>query len=81
MLGTVADLMRMGYFVELKQVDKDTSMRAKIPFSVSDASADELKRYQIDAVPVLLIGDLKKQTFAKIQGYHGAQEIAESLKH
>jgi len=81
MLGTVADLMRMGYWVELKQVDKDTSMRAKIPFAVSDASADELKRYQIEAVPVLLIGDLKKQTFAKIQGYHGAQEISESLKH
>ena len=81
MLGTVADLMRMGYWVELKQVDKDTSIRAKIPFTVSDASPEELKQYQIEAVPVLLIGDLKKQTFAKIQGYHGAQEIENSLKH
>ncbi len=81
MLGTVADLMRMGYFVELKQVDKDTSMRAKIPFAVSDADPAELKRYQIEAVPVLLIGDLKKQTFSKIQGYHGAQDIVGSLKH
>jgi hypothetical protein len=79
MLGTVADLMRMGYWVELKQVDKDTSIRAKIPFSVSDASPQELKQYQIEAVPVLLIGNLKKQNFAKVQGYHEAREIIESL--
>jgi len=79
MLGTVADLMRMGYWVELKQIDKDTSIRSKIPFTVSDASPDELKRYQIDAVPVLLIGDLKHQTFSKVQGYHSYQEVVSAL--
>lgn len=79
MLGTVAELMRMGYWVELKQVDKDTAIRAKIPFAVSDADPAELKRYQIDSVPVLLIGDLKKQTFSKIQGYHDVREIVGAL--
>jgi len=75
MLGTVAELMRMGYWVELKQVDKDTSIRAKIPFAVSDAAPEELKRYQIESVPLLLVGNLKKQTFSKIQGYHEAREV------
>lgn len=80
MLGTVAELMRMGYWVELKQIDKDTSIRAKIPFAVSDAAPDELKRYQIDSVPVLLIGDLKKSTFSKVQGYHPTSDVINALK-
>ena len=80
MLGTVAALMKMGYWVELKQVDKDTSIRSKIPFSVSDATPEELKKYQIESVPVLLVGDLKHGTFSKIQGYHEAREVLAVLK-
>ncbi|MGK5085167.1 hypothetical protein WDW37_17910 [Bdellovibrionota bacterium FG-1] len=51
---TVRELSALGYWIEFRQVDRDDSARAKIPFPVSPASFDELKRYGIESVPVTL---------------------------
>jgi len=79
MMGTVSELAAMGYFVEIRQVDQDRSVRARIPFPVVDASAQELKIYGIQSVPVLLIGDLKKKTYFKMEGYQAASTVLSTL--
>ncbi len=79
MMGTVRELMQLGYWVELRQIDDDVSARAKIPFAVASATPEELKRYQIESVPVLLVGNLKKQSFFKIQGYQPSAEVLKVL--
>ncbi len=79
MMGTVRELMRLGYWVELRQIDGDVSARARIPFAVTSATPEELKRYQIESVPVLLVGNLKTQSFSKIQGYQPTAEVVKVL--
>lgn len=79
MLGTVSELASRGYYVELRQTDQDRSIRAQIPFPVADASPQELKSYGIQAVPVLLVGDLKRGTFSKMQGYQPTSQVISAL--
>jgi hypothetical protein len=79
MLGTVSELASRGYYVELRQTDQDRSIRAQIPFPVADASPQELKSYGIQAVPVLLVGDLKRGTFSKMQGYQPTAQVISAL--
>lgn len=76
---TIRELYGMGYWIELRQVDRDESARARIPYPVSQASPDELKRYGIESVPVLLIGDLKAKSFFKVQGDQTAAAILGAL--
>ena len=80
MLGTMADLSRQGYWVELKQIDSDVKARASIPFAVTGATPSELKQYQIQSVPLLLVGDLKRQTFFKISGYQTTSSVLATLR-
>ena len=80
MLGTMTELAHMGYWIELRQIDANTSVRAHIPLPVSDASRKELSQYQIQAVPLLLVGDLKKRTFFKIQGYQSTDAVLQALR-
>jgi glutaredoxin len=61
MLGTMADLQTRGYFVEARQVDKDTRDLAGIAIPVEQAQAAEMKEKEIQSVPVLLVGDLAKK--------------------
>lgn len=76
---TIRDLSAQGYWIELKQVDRDEVARARIPFPVSPASPDELKRYGIESVPVLLVGDLQKKAFFKLPGYQPTNNVLASL--
>ncbi len=80
MMGTVRELMELGYWVELRQTDSDVSARSRIPFAVTSATPEELKRYQIETVPVLLVGNLKTQSFSKIQGYQPTAEVLRALR-
>ena len=77
---TIRELSAMGYWIELRQVDRDESARAKIPFPVSPASPDELKRYGIESVPVLLIGDLKARSFFKMQGDQTSSAVLAAIQ-
>jgi hypothetical protein len=80
MMTTLGELSRLGYEIELRQIDSDLSARSKIPFQVSSASPSELKQYQISAVPVLLVGDIKRQTFFKLQGYQPKEAVLQALQ-
>ena len=76
---TIRELSALGYWIELRQVDRDESARAKIPFPVSPANPTELKQYGIESVPVLLVGDLQKKSFFKMQGYQTAAAVMGAL--
>lgn len=65
--------------MELRQIDQDRSIRARIPFPVTDATTEELKTYGIQAVPVLLVGDLKKKTYFKVDGFQSTPAILSAL--
>lgn len=80
MMGTLSELAARGYFVELRQVDKDRSTRSRIPFPVADATPEELKTYGVEAVPVLLVGDLKNKSFFKMQGYQTVPAVLAGLQ-
>lgn len=80
MMGTVRELMQLGYWIELRQIDGDVSARSRIPFAVTSATPEELKRYQIESVPVLLVGNLKTQSFSKIQGYQPTTSVLAALQ-
>lgn len=79
MIGTISELSKLGYFFELRQVDRDKSKVSHIPFPISDAQAGELQLYGIQAVPVLLVGDLKKETYFKMEGYQTASAVIAAL--
>lgn len=78
---TIPQLSSMGYWIELKQVDRDESARARIPFPVSGANPEELKQYRIESVPVLLVGDIQKKSFFKMQGYQDSRSVLAALSH
>ena len=77
---TIHELSDLGYWIELRQVDHDEAARARIPFPVNPASSDELKRYRIESVPVLVIGDLKAKSFFKMQGYQASPAVLSALQ-
>jgi hypothetical protein len=79
MMGTMSELAAHGYYVELRQVDRDRSTRAKIPFPVTDATPEELKTYGVQAVPVLLVGDLQRKSYSKMEGFQPYSVVAGAL--
>lgn len=76
---TLRELAGLGYWIELRQVDRDASVRARIPFPVTSATPQELKQYGIESVPVLLVGDLKARSFFKMQGDQSAAAVVAAL--
>lgn len=79
MMGTLRSLAQQGFLIELKQVDKDTQVRGRIPFPVIELLPNELKQYQIETVPTLLVGDLVSSSYFKIQGYQTEQSVLAAI--
>ena len=77
---TIRELTGLGFWIELRQVDHDESVRKRIPFQISPAAPDELKRYGIESVPVLLVGDLKARSFFKMQGDQDTRSVLGALQ-
>lgn len=75
MIQTAQSLSQKGLWIELKQIDQDSRARERIPFPVTSASTAELKQYQIESVPLLLVGDLRSRTYFKIQGYQTEESV------
>jgi hypothetical protein len=80
MMKTIGELSQLGFWIELRQVDSDLSIRSQIPFPVSSATPKELKQYQIEGVPLLLVGDLKRGTFFKIQGEQPTDAVLQAIR-
>ncbi|MFK7824828.1 MAG: hypothetical protein AB8G05_11765 [Oligoflexales bacterium] len=78
MLSTVQELQKMGYFIEVRQID-DKKPSFAIPFLVRQASKDELLDKKIDSWPLLFVADTKNQLIYRINGYQTSQNIMNIL--
>ena len=79
MLGTMAELQGRGYLVEAKQVDHNTDALAGISIPVEQASQSEIQTKDIQSVPVLLVGDLKRKVVYRMNGYQTTAQVLTAL--
>ena len=78
MMATMKDLQELGYYGELRQVDKNRP-NFSLPFTVSQASPEELKTRQITSWPVLFIADTDKKLIYRVNGYQTTEQIQQIL--
>lgn len=75
MMQTLAELSEKGFFVEAKQIDRLPFDSRGLPFAISPAAPDEVKRHGVASVPFLLVGDLKDKLVYKMAGYKSVSDI------
>lgn len=79
MMGTLSELQAKGFFVEARQIDRN-GKTPKLPFPSEMASPAELKQKEIQSVPLLLVGDLKKKVVYRITGFKTADEVLNAMR-
>jgi len=79
MFATMEALRQKGFFVEARQVDLNPRGVTKLPFPTEQATKDEISRKEIQNVPVLLIGDLKRKLVYRLTGYQSTEDVLEVL--
>ncbi|MBM4253407.1 MAG: hypothetical protein FJ146_15670 [Deltaproteobacteria bacterium] len=79
MFGTVNDLVSRGYFVEARQIDRGPleGIRSQVP--VVQASDGDVQKFRVDAVPLLLIADLKSGTVLRQKGFVETEQLFREL--
>lgn len=80
MFGTLSELQTKGFFVEAKQLDRENAQVRTLPFPVDLAALDEAKQKNIQSVPLLLIGDLKKQVVYRLTGFQPTNEVLKAIQ-
>lgn len=75
MFETLNDLQDRGYFVEARQVDSGPLDQIRSHVAIIPAKSAELKHYNIAAVPLLLIGDLKTKKVYRQSGFMTPEQI------
>ena len=78
MMQTMIDLQKMGYFVEIRQIDK---RKVALPFPITHVNQKELQDKQIKSWPVLLIGDLVAKKVYRLDGYRHTSEVILAMKN
>lgn len=78
MMGTLSELQEKGFFVEARQVDPN-GKPPRLPFPSEMASPAELKTKEIQSVPLLLVGDLKKKVVYRLTGYQTTNDVLNAL--
>jgi len=80
MFQTLADLQAKGFFVEAKQLDREKGPVRSLPFPADFASPDEIKQKNIQGVPLLLIGDLKKKVVYRLNGFQTTTDVLKTIQ-
>lgn len=80
MIKTMRELQRIGYYVELRQIDNDFSETKKLPLLLKKATKEEVSKNQVQSVPLLLIGNKKEKTFFRLSGYRTTKEVMAVIK-
>ncbi len=80
MFQTLYDLQKNGYFVEARQVDSDPRGLEGLGVPVARVAPGEVQAKDIQSVPVLLIGDLKKKEVYRLTGYQSTANVLAALK-
>jgi hypothetical protein len=80
MFETLNDLQDRGYFVEARQVDNGPLDQIKAHVPVVSAKAGELRQYNVTAVPLLLIGDLKNKKVYRQSGFMTPEQVIAQIR-
>ena len=75
MFETLNDLQDRGYLVEARQVDRGSLEHIKSNVAIVSASSAEVKKQNIAAVPLLLIGDLRNKKVYRQSGFMTPEQI------
>jgi hypothetical protein len=78
MMATVKDLQDQGFYVEVRQIDREKPS-FPVPFPAAFASKEELVERKINSWPVLFVGDTAKQLVYRIDGYQPTPSILNVL--
>ncbi len=81
MFETLNDLQDRGYFVEARQVDQGSLAGIKSNVAIAQASPQELKKFNVTAVPLLLIGDLKAKKVYRQSGFMTPEQVLSAIRH
>ena len=80
MFETLSTLQSKGFYVEARQVDAG-KYGLSLPFPVEMASKNEIREKDIQAVPLLLVGDLNRKVVYRMQGYQNVESVFARLKN
>jgi hypothetical protein len=80
MFATLNDLQDRGYFVEARQVDRGSLLHIKSMVPIVAASSDEVKKFGVNAVPLLLVGDLKTKVVYRQSGFATPEDVLAGLR-
>ena len=78
MMATMKDLQDLGYYGELRQVDKNRP-NFPLPFPATQASPEELKARDINSWPVLFIADTGKKIIYRVNCYQTTEQVLQIL--
>ncbi len=78
MIKTAKELQDLGYYVEVRQIDK-RQPEFLVPFPIVAATENELKERAITSWPVLFVADVSKQLIYRINGYFPTAEVLATL--
>jgi hypothetical protein len=81
MFNTLLTLQNRGIYVEALQTDNAGISKARYPIPTRKASVSEIKKQNIQAVPLTLIADLKKKTlYPPIKGFQSVEAMTALIK-
>lgn len=79
MFETLIALQNKGYFVEAKQIDVQSPLLQNVAIPTEMASPKDIQSKAIQSVPLLLIGDLKKQVVYRLTGFQSVSNVLNAL--
>ena len=80
MFDTLYDLQKNGFYVEARQVDSDPRGLEGLGIPAAHVMPGEVQAKDIQSVPVLLIGDLKKKEVYRLTGYQSTANVFAALR-
>ena len=80
MFGTLNELQARGYFVEARQIDQGPVEHLGSEVAIVPAGKEELTRFRVETVPLLLVGDMKSQAVYRQSGFMTADEVLAAVK-
>lgn len=80
MFGTLNSLQDRGYFVEARQVDQGNISGIRSNVQITQASGEEIKKFGVKAVPLLLIGDMHEKKVYRQSGFLTPDDILAQIR-
>ena len=80
MFSTMESLQDRGFYVEGLQVDGNGKNLMQANFPTSPASPADLKSKDIQSVPQLFVGDMKKKIVFKLSGYQSVSDVYQAIQ-